>query len=563
MTTTIAKSRQRQAAAPTTWRHILPIHPANDLLPPMGDVELRELGEDIKRHGLQSRITIIVDKEGVERLLDGRSRLDAMERVGLRILTEDLELDRAVVPVDLARTDHISDPYAFVLSANVHRRHLTTEQRREVTGKLLKAKPNQSDRTIAKQVKVDHKTVGSVREDLESRGEIPHAKTRTDTKGRQQPAKKEKTQKTKTAEVKEAEPAQQKTAAKEQEPEAPFSTKLHNHFNELWALCQVKANWPPLSANREARLKKALKQLWSVRFELIELAKRAVLSPRRPMRPCRDLAAGCRARLRGEALAGLSPPSAHEGAGRQARLLRGNNKPGNHPTYWRVPDRNIGVPTGTVSGFWALDVDGADGEETLRDLEVRHGSLPRTREAITARESGGRHLWFGCTGPIPSTAGNIGPGLDTKGDGGYVVVPPSVHPSGRRYAWSSVDKLSAAPEWLVKLARAKPQSTISERAVAGIRRPSCKYGLAALEREIETLAATATGGRNSALNVCAFRLFQLVAGGELDRDLVIDRLIDASHRNGLVGDDGLRSVNATIASGMRAGLQHPRSRGAS
>ena len=232
--------------------------------------------------------------------------------------------------------------------------------------------------------------------------------------------------------------------------------------------------------------------------------------------------------------------------------------------YWRIADRNIGIPTGPVSGFWVLDVDGDDGEATLRGLEARQGSLPPTSEVITG--NGGRHLWFEYTGPIPSTAGKIGIGIDTRGDGGYVVVPPSVHPNGRSYSWSvdSAGQIASAPDWLLKLARTKPQPTISERAAANIRKPNCRssdaYGRAALEREIEALAAAAPGGRNHALNRAAFCLFQLVAGGELDRGEVIERLIDACHRNGLVDDDGWRCVMATIHSGMGAGLKFPRSR---
>jgi hypothetical protein len=232
--------------------------------------------------------------------------------------------------------------------------------------------------------------------------------------------------------------------------------------------------------------------------------------------------------------------------------------------YWRIADRNIGISTGSVSGVWILDVDGEDGEAALRGLQARLGALPRTREVITG---GGRHLWFRYTGPIPSTADTrIGAGIHTRGDGGYVIAPPSVHANGALYVWSdSTDQLARAPDWLVKLARTKPPS-ISERAIAHIARPSCQpdaYGRAALVREIETLAATAPGGRNHALNRCAFVLAQLVAGGELDRKLVVDHLVDASRRNGLANDDGWKSVRATIASGMGAGYRHPRARGAS
>ena len=186
--------------------------------------------------------------------------------------------------------------------------------------------------------------------------------------------------------------------------------------------------------------------------------------------------------------------------------------------------------------------------------------MPATRTVITG--GGGRHLWFKYTGPIPSTTGRIAPGLDTRGDGGYVLAPPSVHPNGHRYEFLSYDEITDAPDWLEQLARTKK---ISERALKTVTHrtnsaPPGAYGRAALEREIEALAATPVGGRNHALNRCAFRLYQLVAGGELNGDQVSERLIEASHHNGLVKDDGLRTVLATIQSGARAGLNHPRSR---
>jgi hypothetical protein len=116
--------------------------------------------------------------------------------------------------------------------------------------------------------------------------------------------------------------------------------------------------------------------------------------------------------------------------------------------------------------------------------------------------------------------------------------------------------------WLATLARKRPAPPISERAIASIHpngRPG-GYGTAALDRECAALADASPGGRNHALNRASYRLFQLVAGGELDRHDVVDRLVGACHRNGLVHDDGLPSVIATIRSGARAGLQHPRTR---
>jgi putative DNA primase/helicase len=99
-------------------------------------------------------------------------------------------------------------------------------------------------------------------------------------------------------------------------------------------------------------------------------------------------------------------------------------------TQWwtEAPDANIGTPTDWCT---VLDVDPRNGgDATLHDLERRHGPLPYTPEVLTG--GGGRHIYFR-RAPVRNGAGRLGPGLDVKGDGGYVVLPPSQHASGRRY----------------------------------------------------------------------------------------------------------------------------------
>jgi hypothetical protein len=253
--------------------------------------------------------------------------------------------------------------------------------------------------------------------------------------------------------------------------------------------------------------------------------------------------------------------------GKTPAVLRGflsaTTNPATIRRFWTDPDRNIAIPTGARSGFWALDVDGAEGAATLRALETKHGAIPKTRTVVTPR---GKHAWFAYPGAVPTTVGRIGPGIDTRGDDGYVVVPPSVHEIGHRYAflgdpWAPIEP---APAWLINAARTKPLRLITERVVAAIRGP-CRagaYGDAALQAEIATLAATPPGRRNDMLNRAAFSLFQLVAGGELAEGEVIAALQGACVANGLVADDGWQSVHATIRSGRGAGLQYPRSRGA-
>jgi hypothetical protein len=90
----------------------------------------------------------------------------------------------------------------------------------------------------------------------------------------------------------------------------------------------------------------------------------------------------------------------------------------------------------------------------MEELERQFGELPATVEAQTG--SGGRHLLFKHPGQrIPNSAGLLGPGLDIRGDGGYIVVPPSLHVSGRRYAWDGAQnpvhmEPSPMPTWLAK-----------------------------------------------------------------------------------------------------------------
>src|SRR5215813_8570990 len=118
--------------------------------------------------------------------------------------------------------------------------------------------------------------------------------------------------------------------------------------------------------------------------------------------------------------------------------------------WWRqLPAANIGVATGKPSGIFVVDVDGVDAEAELRKLEAQHGALPPTIEVITAR---GRHVYFKMpAAPIRNSAGKLGPGLDIRATGGYVLAPPSIHPTGRRYAWSvdGAGVIADAPTWLL------------------------------------------------------------------------------------------------------------------
>jgi hypothetical protein len=122
-------------------------------------------------------------------------------------------------------------------------------------------------------------------------------------------------------------------------------------------------------------------------------------------------------------------------------------------SWWsRWPDANVAIRTGIASGLFALDVDPQhDGHRSLEALEHTFGPLPSTLESRTG--SGGRHLFFALLDgqTIRNSAGKLGPGLDVRGENGYLVVPPSLHPhTGCPYTWSNKTKPVLAPAWLIE-----------------------------------------------------------------------------------------------------------------
>jgi hypothetical protein len=125
--------------------------------------------------------------------------------------------------------------------------------------------------------------------------------------------------------------------------------------------------------------------------------------------------------------------------------------------FRRWPSANVGIVTGAVSSLVVVDVDPLHGgDDRLRALEEAHGPLPDTIKATTG--GGGLHVYFAHPGGIVHNKVGLVAGIDLRGDGGFVVAPPSVHPSGRRYAWLVPDLAEHArpapmPRWLLHFVR--------------------------------------------------------------------------------------------------------------
>jgi Bifunctional DNA primase/polymerase, N-terminal len=171
---------------------------------------------------------------------------------------------------------------------------------------------------------------------------------------------------------------------------------------------------------------------------------------------------------------------------------------------------------------------------------------------------------------IKCSSSEIGPGIDVKGDGGMVLAPPTVRSGVGEYRWLNNNPIAPMPDWLIELTgeQQPKRLTIRERATAAVNAHRLArmfqsggagaYAAAALAGEIDSLSRAPATTRNTALNKSAFSLGQLVYAGLLRQAEVERHLIDACSANGLIADDGLRSVIATIRSAFHGAAAKPR-----
>ncbi|WP_163351830.1 bifunctional DNA primase/polymerase [Desulfovibrio sp. JC010] len=203
----------------------------------------------------------------------------------------------------------------------------------------------------------------------------------------------------------------------------------------------------------------------------------------------------------------------------------------NQITRWwqQFPQANIGSPTGANS--FVLDIDPPHGEESLAELERQNSLLPETLTQRTG--SGGRHLFFMKPAEIEirNSASKISKGLDIRGSGGYIILPPSIHVSGNPYQWINESPLAEAPTWLIEL--------ISSGARSGSLKAS-SYAQSMLKAE--------EGTRNDSLNKVAFQVGKDIASGKTGEDSVND-VAEAALKTGL----GAQEIQRTIQSGVLAG----------
>ena len=234
----------------------------------------------------------------------------------------------------------------------------------------------------------------------------------------------------------------------------------------------------------------------------------------------------------------------------------------------------IGMPTGRINGIIVLDVDrhsegGVDGIDTLQGLLDAGKELPDTLTVATP--SFGLHFYYRYPKgvDIRNSASRIGPGLDIRGNGGFVVAPGSRRFDGRRYEVFSGVPIAEAPQWLVdecvkpvpKQARtvlSKAEIVIDGGCTAlAVAYPE-RYRDAVYFKTRDRVAKARRGNRNNTLFYNAVSLYSFLAGGAFKEERELDsELIYACTVNGLIEDDGRDSVLATMESAKRHGFRNP------
>jgi hypothetical protein len=234
--------------------------------------------------------------------------------------------------------------------------------------------------------------------------------------------------------------------------------------------------------------------------------------------------------------------------------------PGRVGQWWADSAWNVGIATGP-SGLIVVDLDVPDAGESLPPpwdqvpgvtdgsdvfalLCERHGEgWPDSYTVQTP--SGGTHIYYTADDhQVRNSAGKLGPCIDIRAIGGYVIAAGSWRPDGAYELINDNDPVSL-PGWLADLAASAPPEPVTARARTG---HSDAYAAAALAREAEAVATAPPGTRNDRLNRAAFAVGRFAATGELDADKATATLTAAAVSAGL----GPAEARKTITSGFRA-----------
>ncbi|MFJ9027296.1 bifunctional DNA primase/polymerase [Streptomyces sp. NPDC102274] len=251
-------------------------------------------------------------------------------------------------------------------------------------------------------------------------------------------------------------------------------------------------------------------------------------------------------------------------AGHRKWEQRATTDPDRIRRAWSTCPFNIGIATGP-SGLVVVDLDmpkrttkgstdAPSGATTFEALCERTGQPgPATYRTRTA--SGGQHLYF--TAPpctrLANTAGRLGPLIDTRAWGGYVVAAGSIV-QGAAYAVVDPAPVAQAPDWL--LDALKPSQPPARPVVVSMPKCGTRAAQAALDRECDTVRAAPEKQGNTTLNRSAFKVGRFVAWGDIPRHEVEQAFQAAGEERGLT----VAECRATIRSALDSSIRSARPR---
>ncbi|MFE5871691.1 bifunctional DNA primase/polymerase [Streptomyces roseifaciens] len=230
---------------------------------------------------------------------------------------------------------------------------------------------------------------------------------------------------------------------------------------------------------------------------------------------------------------------------------------------WQTGPYNVGLATGPA-GLLVVDLDVPKGKSvkdmpcgmtTFQALCERAGEpVPATRTVRTP--SGGWHLYFHPPYKVRlgNTAGKVGPLIDTRGWGGYVVAPGSTTPQGT-YELVNRGPVEGLPQWLAKVLI--PPRRPQEPPRASVPRDVPAYVAAALRNEVANVANAWEGTRNLTLVRAARALGRFVASGDLDRTAVEEALKEAGVMSGLSESDCAPAITHALNWSIAHNPGHP------
>lgn len=213
----------------------------------------------------------------------------------------------------------------------------------------------------------------------------------------------------------------------------------------------------------------------------------------------------------------------------------------------------IGVPTGAASDLVVVDLDVKNGGAGLEWLAANEHRLPATRRHRT--RSGGMHLLFRYPAgrSIRNSASKLAPGVDIRGEGGYIIAPPSPG-----YVIDTDAMPAEMPAWLVALLDPPPAAIAPSRPARPLQGgDGTPWGLSGLARECDRIRNAPDGAKHDTLNRAAYSIGGLVAGGDLAEGPAFAALSDALEALRPRCED-FRAAEKTLAGAFRQGMAAPR-----